>query len=375
MQKKTLSRANYNGGYNAGYNGRTLTLNLAGGEAARAATTATFRPGTGLYWEISMAAFAMGPQEKYTAFLRHVSSTTSKFTKKRSSLRGLCEYMEDQIQAYYRHLKPIVPFRSVDHAKSKCQLPHDSRLMKYDVCLRRLVECWGRALDYPNCSPAMRLVKEVAFELNACALFACADAKTFEDCIKKGKKKEVLDRAKEKDTLFTAVPQIPVGGLGAMRAGVTTAWDADRLKRIHKTVYGKKVGECTNFGYAAAHTMSRACELRNLNYRIEVVSYRMLSKKKTQTVTHVFCLVNRGGGSMLQTVPGRGKIRKRRLPPFADWGEECVIVDTWLGSLGWGSYFTVQDYPMKSMLDPVYQEMDSLVTQADPHPFRRGDFS
>jgi len=77
---------------------------------------------------------------------------------------------------------------------------------------------------------------------------------------------------------------------------------------------------------------------------------------------------------MKQEIPGRGKIQMRRLPHFSEWGSECMIVDTWLGSLGWHSYFTLRGYPLKGMLDPVYQEMDSLVTQAAPFPFRREGF-
>ena len=321
-----------------------------------------------------MREYTMGPKEKYAAFLGQIKSATSKFTKRRSSLRGLCEYMEGQIDDYLRRGKPIEPFRSIDDAKSKCRIQHDPRLIKYDPALRRLVECWGRAANFRYTSNAMPLIRAVQDELNACKGFACADAKTFEMCIRPGMKKRILSLANERNQLFTAPPNIPIGGMQAMKAGATTAWNPAKLKSAHKSVYEKKVGECTNFGYAAGHTLMKGCEDNNLDFRVEVVSWRGLNRKKTAVVTHLFCVLNRDGGSVKEVIPGRGEIQMRRLPHFSTWGIECVIVDTWLASLGWHNVFTVQNYPFLGMLDPVYQEMDSLVTLDDPFPWRSPEY-
>jgi hypothetical protein len=77
---------------------------------------------------------------------------------------------------------------------------------------------------------------------------------------------------------------------------------------------------------------------------------------KVDVVAHVFCVVNRTGGTETTRV---GRSDREKLPPYAQWDKDCWIVDPWLASLGWESCYKLAEYPKKGFLSPVYLEMDS----------------
>jgi hypothetical protein len=80
-------------------------------------------------------------------------------------------------------------------------------------------------------------------------------------------------------------------------------------------------------------------------------------RTRKDTVTHVFCLLNREGGTTEEMV---GRSKMQRLPHFSTWGPDCIVVDTWLASLGWDSCYKPSLYPYKGFLKKLYLEMDSL---------------
>lgn len=91
------------------------------------------------------------------------------------------------------------------------------------------------------------------------------------------------------------------------------AWKAHQFSQVHAAVSGGKRGVCTTFAQASAHILTNG---RPQGPRIEVVSW---------SGGHVFVLVNRKGGYVANSAVPDAWINE----------PEIVIVDTWLGSLGW----------------------------------------
>lgn len=354
-----------------------------------------------------MPNFTMTPTEKYASFLADASDVDrtlmSQFNRNGHPMNDIFEILENQIDAHKRFNGYVRPFRSVQELKGILRNPTDPRLVRFEPCLRNLVDCWGKAADYQARGTGWTLTQAAKPELDRCRAFACSDAVTFRGCINPEVEGSVLDRAKKRGGRTGMAFLGNLGGGG--RRDETARWDDDHLRRTHKQVYSKFAGECTSFGYAAAHTLSRINTLQQLNARIEVVVSRQTNmvratqrvanpgydetqpigpnNKKSHSVpafttkrkyyfwkvkvpamqanlvTHVFCLVNRAGGTT--TVPvGANNRPMEKLPSPDQWGKDCYIVDTWLASLGHASVFTVDRYPFKSMLQNLYQEMDSL---------------
>ncbi len=81
-----------------------------------------------------------GP-EHIRAFMLDIRKANGKFTRKRSSLHRLLNYLDKTKAA-------PVPFDSVQDAKSHCKKPNDRRLIKYEGALRALAAAWGTAKKY-----------------------------------------------------------------------------------------------------------------------------------------------------------------------------------------------------------------------------------
>jgi hypothetical protein len=300
----------------------------------------------------------MDSQQQYNAFLADVQASTKKFTLKRSSLKGLIEELESQIRKFTESATAPTRFTDVVAARAYCKKPSDSRLVKYTPAIQRLVSCWGTHAHYPPIpvSP-LQLINAVRTKLDECRNFACNDATTFAGDINPDvDANAILDLAR-KGGMPVSMPTAP---------SILPHWRATHVKNVCNSVYEKKSGECTSFGKAAAHILTTT-PIPGPRPRVELVSWEQRTTKEVTTasgrtynkvtaVAHVFCVVNRIGGTSTRTV---GPREREKLPPFSDWGNECWIVDPWLASLGWNSCYSLQDYPKKGFLEPCYLEMDS----------------
>jgi hypothetical protein len=88
-----------------------------------------------------------GP-EHFKAFLSDVIKSTETFTRSRSSLSQLLDFLEKNTSA------PIPFAGGTDDAKSndailKCKNPRDARIEKYKPAIKRLVSVWGTNKSYP----------------------------------------------------------------------------------------------------------------------------------------------------------------------------------------------------------------------------------
>ncbi|WP_175016792.1 hypothetical protein [Massilia sp. YMA4] len=313
----------------------------------------------------------MTPEQQLRAFRADVIASTSKFTEKRSSLKDLFAFLSSAVALEKKtHIQPT-PFANLAAAKAQCSDPNDTRLSKYAHALQRLVQCWGSPQAYPprpiNPDP---LIDQVRTELARCKQFACNDATSFDGDINPAANRSViLDRAKKHGSPVSL--PVPLSHSGQ--------WDAGHLAAVHGAVYKQAGGECTSFGKAAAHVLATAA-ISGPRPRIELVAWESRTSVpvmregmqvmregrpyfKTNVVAHVFCVVNRPGGTDAVEVAGKSR---QRLPPYEEWGHDCWVVDPWLASLGWEACYRLSDYPKKGFLDPVYLEMDSTNVPAVP---------
>jgi hypothetical protein len=82
------------------------------------------------------------------------------------------------------------------------------------------------------------------------------------------------------------------------------------LKAVHKEVKTKKAGVCTHFAYAAADILLA----QDHGVRVEVVDAGV-----NRNITHLFVVVGRGQGSVLQE-------------PHT-WGKDAYVIDAWQAAL------------------------------------------
>jgi hypothetical protein len=304
---------------------------------------------------------SMTSQEQLNAFLADVASSTSKFTEKRSSLKDLFTFLRTAIATENATAARPAAFRDVAALHALCKSPTDSRLTKYAPPLRRLVRCWGSRMDYPpRLIDTLSLINAVRVELNLCKNFACNDATTFAGDINPAVSKSVILARAKASGMPVSMPAPSSNGI----------WNANHLKNVKESVYTKKGGECTSFGKAAAHVLATT-EIPGPRPRIELVSWEQRTSttitrpdKSTYTkvtaVAHVYCVVNREGGTTAVLV---GKQQRAQLPDPSNWGDDCWVVDPWLASLGWEACYELAKYPKGGFLNPVYLEMDSTAIE------------
>ncbi|MEO1493884.1 MAG: hypothetical protein AAFV19_17160 [Pseudomonadota bacterium] len=309
------------------------------------------------------------PAQKYSHFKKHLKGQNSRFWKRTSSLRGLCDELERQVSLHKRQGTRPTPFKDTQHAKSFCKNPTDARIGKYEYQLRRLVESWGKANDYHVESNIQRLIQSARATLDQCKGFACNDARNFRGSIHprftKAERDDLVARGMAK-AAFAAGGFIPRGE-DAAKGVDDTRWQARFLKATKDRVYSNGAGECTSYGLAAAHILSTV-PFEGIRPRIEVVAWDSkaapkppgyVRKRFTTDPTHVYCIVGRKGGTILQPVGSRSKVLQHRLPSHENWGKDVWIVDPWLASLGWESCYHIDQHPKKGFLKYLFQKMDS----------------
>lgn len=315
------------------------------------------------------------PQQYYESFLADVRGCTRKFTKSRSSLRGLCQHLEREIGTNNpRHFDPDDgdPAKAFNNAKGKCANPNDSRLTKYEPALRRLVKIWGntRGLPYPlvpvaaqnnvSARDAVTLVRDKLDEMKTHAsmdAFAgCPrengrpkkNAKGDEEwtgfavCINPDEREEVLRRHDDADKRGVKTGGGAGGGMpNAFGGPPNVAWNDKECETAYAKVYGQGAGVCTLFAKAAGHVLAT---MLTHGPRLEIVAYK----------NHVFVIVGRVGGYANN---------RDKLPPYATWNGSWCIVDGWAGAMGFEVCYLdkANGFPYKAMLDPL-----TLVMEKEP---------
>jgi hypothetical protein len=87
-------------------------------------------------------------REHIQAFIKDLEGSTKKFTRTRSSVEGLLDYLDN-------HANPPAPFAGQNEtakfqdALGKCANTRDDRLQKYHEAIKRLVRVWGTNQAYP----------------------------------------------------------------------------------------------------------------------------------------------------------------------------------------------------------------------------------
>ncbi len=223
--------------------------------------------------------------------------------------------------------------------------------------------------------PASALIQDVLEKLNQCKNFACTDVGTFAGDINQRLSEAQREAIYLRGTGHghaTGIPFIPPAAGNA--AG---DWNPNDLRTAYDNVYKYRAGECTSFAKAAAHILSTHAPGPRILPRIEIVSYRWRGRgprfngegqpiyvkdatgqftnrqaMEAKFITHVFCVVGRSGQDVQHNQP---------MPQSNSWGDDCCIVDCWLGALGYDCWFTVGRYPKLGYLTGgfVFKEMDS----------------
>jgi hypothetical protein len=87
-------------------------------------------------------------REHVQAFIKDLEGSTKKFTRGRSSIEGLLDYLD-------AHANAPTPFTGQNEAAKfqdalgKCANTRDDRLLKYHEAIKRLVRVWGTNTPYP----------------------------------------------------------------------------------------------------------------------------------------------------------------------------------------------------------------------------------
>jgi hypothetical protein len=88
-------------------------------------------------------------REHVQAFIKDLEGSTKKFTRSRSSVEGLLDYLD-------AHANAPTPFTGQNEAAKfqdalgKCANTRDERLLKYHEAIKRLVRVWGTNQAYPS---------------------------------------------------------------------------------------------------------------------------------------------------------------------------------------------------------------------------------
>lgn len=173
-----------------------------------------------------------------------------------------------------------------------------------DACrnLRAAVQAAGPVIAAGDSGEAFNWVQQKSGELDQFKTYACMDASNFRSCIKRGQEDKVLGRVK--DSKGSPVPA------SVVQKG-DYSWKSYALRMRFQNVqqFGKQ-GECTTFGYLAAHVLTNG---RDKGPRVELVAH------------------DNGRGSHVYVLVGRvGPHNDGRIPD----GWKAVIVDAWAAALG-----------------------------------------
>jgi hypothetical protein len=196
------------------------------------------------------------------------------------------------------------------------------------VPLPRVRRAGGTPMDWVNeVGAALNRFNETNYAVN--------DAAAFAGDIAEGKDRAVLaklvavNKTNPSLTWTMAESMMPRGSTEWNESAIAPAY-----RRLHGSAPDSKIGVCTSFAKAAAHILTKD---RPTGPLVELVSFTGRAG-----VAHVYVVIGRNGG-----YEGTG----RKLPPTTEWGAQTVIVDAWLGAMGYAVIFTLASFPKKGYLN------------------------
>jgi len=262
----------------------------------------------------------MGRQH-FQAFLGDLEKINNKFTRSRSSVAGLLDFLEKQIAS-------PTPFAGQnEHAKvltalGKCQNPNDARLIKYHDAIKRMVGVWGTDRSYPSIHVASVIVtgnrdSDIEIARQVCELLGdirIADVDFSENVIEHAKRK-LIDGGNLYDFVHANYPAVQ-----QQLEMVMTTEKANA--KVHKTLLplsslGKIADSVKKYKFAVcesiAATVISDCKKKGFAGRLEWIGIVY-----TAITGHSIVVAHRQGNN---------------LADIRTWGN-YFIIDMWYYNLG-----------------------------------------
>jgi hypothetical protein len=275
------------------------------------------------------------------AFTTDLKSRTTTFTRKRSSILGLLEYLEQEKD------NPL-PFPGsneqlrIASARSKCHKSHDPRLTKYEPAIKALVKVWGSNLAYTPVQVGMAfpqvrggsLVDNANTHRKTWSVITITDRPTGEF---DSHNRPIYDYSHLKDG---QAPQVESDGATAAGWALGGKPGDHQVKpaywlKLGKLALNRKLGKCFSCAAAAVYTLVHDPNFDR--YRIEVVG--------CADTDHYIVVVGRSGGRnrrvTLQRNPYLG------IGPASGWGAAAIVVDIWQANHN-------NEVPAKKATDCIY---------------------
>lgn len=180
--------------------------------------------------------------------------------------------------------------------------------------------------------PIIESTKEAIKKIiNGYSEYACSDYERFPHVAKSEKINEIKTR-------YLSYKKHVHKHMFETQANVIAAkpgqYSINQLTTVEKLIDNAKSACCTTFAMSAAAKLRKHFQ----NLRIEIVS----SKPTKGGSAHCFLLINR------EEIEGENS---EKLSPKETWGDNVLVIDPWLVSLGQEGVYTTSDYYMKTYLN------------------------
>ena len=190
--------------------------------------------------------------------------------------------------------------------------------------------------------------------LNKISKFYCTDIAAFSSMAKNDSYHKYLEHSVTRPNEFNASNARKEAEKSATSyissVSVKGSFAQEDLKKGHGYVQNAEAGCCTTLAVATAHVLTDGQrDTEKNNPKVEIVS----------------CVGGFGGTHYFVLV---GRPEDSTLSDPKTWGENTLIVDTWLGTMGHDNVFTVKTFPKdaRGLLEPDVIMYDSH--QPDPPP-------
>jgi hypothetical protein len=185
-----------------------------------------------------------------------------------------------------------------------------------------------------------KIYKDLDNILDQYQTYACSDAATYAHCMKPGKQDEIQNRYKH---IPEHIKRLEAqANSSAQPDPKTKQYTISQITRISKLIDSAKSGCCTTLAISAAQKIITLFP----DLRVEIVG----SKVERGMTAHCFILINRK--------PIQGEL-SGEVSPRRSWGNDVLIIDPWLVSLGWKGVFKANDYPFSGFLENLTSFFDS----------------
>lgn len=200
----------------------------------------------------------------------------------------------------------------------------------------------------PPISNELAFVNRFKTQINQMSSFACTDATTFSGQINLKKSYLITEITTNRPQRFENDENRKAYNRAANMTALKPVLNQEDLRKGHDMVLRAEAGCCSTFALAATHILTEG--VRDINQ--EKPRVEMVACKSGSHGSHCFVIVGRAPNSDLSDPK--------------TWGENALIVDPWLASLGHDHLFTVETYPKesRSLLSADTQQYDSH--QPDP---------